>query len=118
MMKIFDNWRAAGYVPPVIRNNEPVHWFTIEFHEKAIGHEEASTGPAETTQKTTQKQQEILDHLKRHSTDGRKEIALNIGGITEDGVKKNLRALQQKNLLRRIGPAKGGYWEVVGMGKG
>ena len=51
MMKIFDNWRAAGYVPPVIRNNEPTHWFTIEFHEKAVGHEKAATGPAETTQK-------------------------------------------------------------------
>ena len=54
MMKIFDNWRAAGYVPPVIRNNEPVHWFTIEFHEKAVGHEEAATGPAETTQKQSE----------------------------------------------------------------
>ena len=45
MMKIFDNWRAAGYVVPVIRNNEPIHWFTIEFHEKAVEHEEAATGP-------------------------------------------------------------------------
>ena len=51
MMKIFDNWRTAGYVPPVIRNNEPVHWFTIEFHEKPIGQEKAATGPVETTQK-------------------------------------------------------------------
>jgi predicted HTH transcriptional regulator len=55
MMKIFDNWRAAGYVVPVIRNNEPTPWFTIEFHEKAVEHEEAATGPLETARKSTQK---------------------------------------------------------------
>ena len=51
MMNISDNWRTAGYLPPIIRNNEPVHWFTIEFLEKPIGHEKAATGPVETTQK-------------------------------------------------------------------
>lgn len=29
------------------------------------------------------------------------------------GVEKNLRQLKKKNLIRRIGPDKGGHWEVV-----
>ncbi|MBE6450323.1 MAG: winged helix-turn-helix transcriptional regulator [Alphaproteobacteria bacterium] len=29
------------------------------------------------------------------------------------GVEKNLRQLKEKNLIRRIGPDKGGHWEVV-----
>lgn len=52
-----------------------------------------------------------------HPVAGRKDVALSIGGITEDGVKNNLQALQRKGLLRRIGPAKGGHWEVIGMGE-
>jgi len=113
----------------VIRNNEPTHWFTIEFHEKAVGQEEATTGMDETTkktiqkttqktiQKTTQKQREILVYLKDHPGAGRKEISLNVTGITESGIRANLQALRQKGLLKRIGPDKGGYWEVVGTGK-
>ena len=110
MMKIFANWQAAGYVPPVVKNNEPTHWFTVELNEKVVA-------MGATTQKTTQKQQEILAYLKDHSTAGRKEITASIGGITEDGIKANLRALQQKGLLKRIGPAKGGYWEVIEAGR-
>jgi ATP-dependent DNA helicase RecG len=65
------------------------------------------------TQKRTQKQQAILDFLKAHPEAGRKDIADNIDGVTENGVKSIIRALQHKNLLRRIGPDRGGHWEVI-----
>ena len=32
--------------------------------------------------------------------------------ITVDGVKYNLRKLTQNNIIERIGPDKGGYWNV------
>ena len=70
-----------------------------------------------TTQKTTQKQREILVYLKDHPGAGRKEISLNITGITESGIRANLQSLRRKGLLKRIGPDKGGYWEVIGMGE-
>ena len=34
-------------------------------------------------------------------------------GITERSVERNIQKLQAAGLLRRIGPAKSGYWEVV-----
>lgn len=37
----------------------------------------------------------------------------NITGLSESGVKKILRQLQQKGLLSRIGPDKGGHWEII-----
>ncbi len=79
----------------------------------------------DTTQKTTQKttqngntqvtavQKNILAYLQKNPTSGRAEIATALGGITEDGVKYNLKVLQKKGLLKRIGPNKGGYWTVV-----
>jgi ATP-dependent DNA helicase RecG len=32
--------------------------------------------------------------------------------ISPETVKKNIEKLKQKKLLQRIGPDKGGYWEV------
>jgi len=34
-------------------------------------------------------------------------------GISERKIKENIRKLNQKGLLRRIGAARGGIWEVV-----
>lgn len=38
------------------------------------------------------------------------EEELNIGHTT---LKKILREMQNENIIRRVGPAKGGHWEVV-----
>lgn len=34
-------------------------------------------------------------------------------GISIRKTEENLRKLREKNLLKRIGPARGGYWEVT-----
>ena len=36
-------------------------------------------------------------------------------GISSKGVEKQLAHLKREELLRRIGPDKGGHWEVVGL---
>jgi ATP-dependent DNA helicase RecG len=33
-------------------------------------------------------------------------------GITDDGVYWNVKKLKAKGLLERIGPDKGGYWQI------
>ena len=83
------------------------------------------TLPRKTTQKnhpeTTQKQdiditpvqKGIIDFLLLHPYAGRKEISSNLGSLSEDGVKYNLKVLQQKGIIKRIGPAKGGHWKVL-----
>lgn len=71
--------------------------------------------------KTTQKQdieitpvqKGIIDFLLHYPYAGRKEISSHLGSLSEDGVKYNLKALQQKGIITRIGPAKGGYWKVL-----
>lgn len=74
----------------------------------------------ETTQKTTgpvakvsMTQERILNFLRKNPTAGRTEIAAEIDDVTEDGIKYNLKALQAKKLLKRVGPDKGGHWEVL-----
>ena len=74
-----------------------------------------------TTQKsdiTTQKeldttQKKILEYFKDNPKGTRKEAAMAIGDITEDGVKFTIGKLQQKGLLKRVGGRKHGEWQVL-----
>ena len=61
-----------------------------------------------TTQKTTQK---ILELIKQDSKISKRELAEKIG-ITEDGIKFSLNQLKKQKKIKRIGPDKGGHWEV------
>ncbi|HII15693.1 MAG TPA: winged helix-turn-helix transcriptional regulator, partial [Nanoarchaeota archaeon] len=61
-------------------------------------------------QKTTQK---ILDEIKQNPHITRKQLAKTIG-ITEEGIKFHLNQMKKAGVIRRIGPDKGGHWEVVG----
>ena len=36
-----------------------------------------------------------------------------ITGLSRSGVQKIIIRLRQQGVLRRVGPAKGGYWEII-----
>ncbi|MBI4830714.1 MAG: winged helix-turn-helix transcriptional regulator [Candidatus Lindowbacteria bacterium] len=42
----------------------------------------------------------------------RQDLAIELG-ITESGIKYHLKKMQDKGVLRRVGPDKGGHWELV-----
>ena len=66
-----------------------------------------------SSQKSSQKSdQKILSIMKSMPDITMAEIA-NATGLSIAGVKKNIRKLKDANLIRRIGPDKGGHWEVV-----
>ncbi len=68
---------------------------------------------AKTTRKTTQKTaQKILDILSKNPSVTRTELA-STTGLSPDGVKWNLDKLKKTGKIRRIGPDRGGHWEVV-----
>ena len=66
-----------------------------------------------TTQKMTQNQQAILSYLLEYPQASRIEVAEAISTITENGVKYNLKVLQDSGLLKRIGSARAGHWKVL-----
>ncbi len=66
-----------------------------------------------TTQKAAQKTpQKLLGLIAQDPSVTRQTLAEALG-ITADGVKYHLRKLQEEGHLRRVGPDKGGHWEVV-----
>ena len=66
-----------------------------------------------TREKTRVKTREkIIDMVKKDPKITASEIA-NILEITKKGVDWQIKQLKKENRLKRIGPAKGGHWEVI-----
>ena len=65
---------------------------------------------ADTTQKSTQK---IINLIRENPYVTTQEMADSIG-IIRRTIAKHIRSLQDKGIIKRIGPDKGGHWEVVG----
>ncbi|KAF0218349.1 MAG: putative transcriptional [Geobacteraceae bacterium] len=69
--------------------------------------------PGTTTQKTSVKTSvKILEAIRQNSRITIPELAV-FAGVTERSVERNIRQLQLENRLRRVGPDKGGHWEIV-----
>jgi len=66
----------------------------------------------EGVEKVTENQKKILNNISRNRFVTVKKLS-KIVGISERKIKENISKLKQKKLLKRIGPAKGGQWEVV-----
>ena len=55
---------------------------------------------------------QILAYLKENPSATRQQLAAETG-LTIRGVERNLKVLKNAGRIRRVGPAKGGHWEVV-----
>lgn len=124
LFRRIDMVEAWGRGMPLILQNAP----DAEFREIAslfIASFErpsavAVTGPKtsletglENTKKTPKKHQEtILQHLRQHPQANAPEL-MDATGLSANGVKYHLNQLKQTGKLRRLGPTKGGRWEVL-----
>ena len=72
-----------------------------------------ATATQESTQESTKSTQEmILDEIRKHPFTTRQQLAKVIG-ITPDGIKKQLEQMKKANLIKHVGPTKGGHWEII-----
>ena len=60
----------------------------------------------------TQAQSEVFDIIAKNSKVTSAKIAEALG-LSTNTVSSRIRTLKEKNLIRRVGPDKGGHWEVV-----
>ena len=62
-------------------------------------------------QKITAKQAAVLDLIKQNPSISRKDLAARMG-INISAVRKHLDALRKKGVVQRVGPDRGGDWNV------
>ena len=88
--------------------------FELENEEANASPQDSTKTPRKTTRKTTQI---VLALIKENPYITRAELAVQCG-ISENGIKWQLGQLKKKNMLRRIGADKGGYWEITDANQG
>lgn len=87
--------------------------FTATVHRKPASELRVVTGRFESSETSSEKSSEkILRLMKAHPSISAAEIGRQIG-ITPRAVEKQLAVLRKAGVIRRIGPAKGGHWEVI-----
>ena len=63
-------------------------------------------------EKTTRTVEKILKILSKTPSITVREMS-EILGLSRRGVEEQIKSLKQKGVIRRIGPDKGGHWEVT-----
>lgn len=100
----------AGLPSPVFEYNSS---FFVTLYDMTYLHERVTKKVTErVTKKVTENQRKILDNISKNSLITVKELS-KIVGISERKIKENISKLKQENLLKRIGPARGGHWKVI-----
>ena len=63
-------------------------------------------------EKLTTNRQKIINHMLQNKTISAKELS-ELVGISQRKIEENISWLKEKGLINRIGPDKGGHWEIV-----
>ena len=73
----------------------------------------ATENVIDVSQKTSQKtSQKIIDLIKEDPYISTSKMA-EIIGVDRRNIARNIKKLQEQGVVRRVGPDKGGFWEVI-----
>ena len=117
--KICDGFVAAGLPKPTIESAQGGVLVTFQRNnvnlkkQNSIDAENVAESAQENSQKTQQKtQQKILNLIKRNPNITTQEMS-DLIGIDRSNVWRNMKMMQQQGIIRRVGPDKGGHWEII-----
>lgn len=104
--------RALGDWPDIdFTDDREGNLFVATIHRKASAEwVDNENGSEKSSEKSSEK---ILTLLKANPELAAREVADSLG-ITQRAVEKQISKLREEGRLRRIGPARGGHWEVLG----
>ena len=118
--KIRDGFEADGIPMPRIENFCGGVRVTIKrtvFVKLSVSDQTSGQTSGWTTQKSVQKSvqksaQKIVDFISENPNITTQEMA-NLLGINRSIVARHIKTLQEKGIIQRVGPDKGGHWEIL-----
>ena len=100
--KMFVGWTSYYARKPIIEGD--FDYYKIVFYLEKV--------PEKVPEKITHNQQIIMNAVASNSVITIPELS-QIVGISERKIRTNISKLKQKGLLKRVGPDKGGHWEIT-----
>ncbi len=115
--RIFSACTTAGTPPPALRCEQKGLWIDFGFGPAAdVPSREAGEKTGEKArEKTREKTRDKILGLIRLDPGISMESMTSALGLTRKGVEWQVCKLKQSGMLRRVGPDKGGRWEILGM---
>ncbi len=110
LIDLTDDRDACTFTATVQRRPVPEELVKTTLTEVSLG---GPIGGQKGGQKPlTKRQQQIHDLLRQDPILTRAQLAHSMG-INSSAVQKHIDALKQKGVIKRVGGAKGGYWQVI-----
>ncbi len=112
--RIIDDFKAYGLAAPEFKEIGESFVVTVsKAHLPGFHQNTRQNGLAERlVEGLAESQKKILLLVQAKSNISKKNLAVTVG-ISTTAIDKNIAVLKAKNLLKRVGPDKGGHWEVV-----
>jgi len=127
LCNIFHVWRATGNpTPTVFETFDPERIeFVLEMKPETVGESKEKT--AQSKEKSKEKTAQSKEKSKEKTAQSKEKILgiladnpfvtiaemVSSTGLSVSGVEKGLRELKSTGRIRRVGPDKGGRWEVI-----
>ena len=102
-----------GLLPPVLDIDD--NWFSISFIRRAemVSPKSAQKSAQKSAPKSAQKSAQKICELMRDRADITINELTSEIGISNRSIKNHIATLQKEGKIKRIGPDKGGKWEVL-----
>ncbi len=107
-LKIYKSCKEHGLPEPTISEKEG--GFMVALHKIAQSNNEG--GQNELVEGLVESQQKIVRLVEKNPEISIKEMAEHIG-VSTTAIDKNIATLKEKNIIRRVGGAKHGSWEII-----
>jgi len=105
----------VGVPTPEVRCDVNGLWMSFHFlpeHQVDSEHEEGRTTQEGLGEKLGENRRRMLEAMQAEPTISIVLLAQHVG-MSSTAIENNIRWLKEHGLIRRVGPAKGGYWEVL-----
>ena len=109
--RVITTCKEHGVAPPIFE--ERSGFLIVTFKAQMVQGGALGEDTQEITQNATQKTTQKIVALMRQNPQITRQRLAEETEISADGIKYHLTRLRRKGVIRRIGPDKGGQWEVV-----
>ena len=134
LSQLYGNWEEAGYARPQLSESFNPERTKVEIEVEVA--EKVAENSSQVAEKVAEKQGEVAVKYTEKVTEKLSETEERIValiqsnahitqkmlseaiGLTRQYIGRCMDSLQARKIIRRIGPDKGGYWEVLGIANG
>ncbi len=113
--KICDGFTAARLPKPTIESAQGGVLVTFQRNNVNLKKQnsiDAENVAGKVTEKVTERQVVILEEIGKNTYITAQQLS-DILGISLRKTKENLSKLKERGIIRRVGPDKGGHWEII-----